>query len=136
ALSALQHLGVMSIFMIYPVLIGRAAGGAPQVVGDLVSVSFLVLAFGSLVRALPRGPVGSGFLCQPVPTAIYLVPSLIAVRQGGLSLVFGMTVFAGIVETALSRTLTRLRPMFPPEIAGLVVALIGLATGAIAIRTI
>jgi NCS2 family nucleobase:cation symporter-2 len=134
ALSALQQLGVMSIFMIYPVLIGRAAGGAPQLVGDIVSISFLVLGFGALMQALPRGPVGSGFLCQPVPSAIYLVPSILAARQGGLPLVFGMTVFAGLVEVALSRALRKLRPLFPPEIAGLVVALIGLATGAVALR--
>jgi NCS2 family nucleobase:cation symporter-2 len=134
ALSAIQQLGVMSIFLIYPVLIGREVGGAPQLVGDLVSISFLVLGFGALLQALPRGPVGSGFLCQPVPTAIYLVPSLLAARQGGLPLVFGMTAFAGLVEVALSRVLRKLRPLFPPEIAGLVVALIGLATGAVAIR--
>lgn len=135
ALSALQQLGVMSIFLIYPVLIGREVGGAPRLVGDLVSISFLVLGFGALLQALPRGPVGSGFLCQPVPTAIYLVPSLLAARQGGLPLVFGMTAFAGLVEVALSRVLRKLRPLFPPEIAGLVVALIGLVTGAVAIRT-
>ena len=134
ALSALQQLGVMSIFLIYPVLIGREVDGAPRLVGDLVSMSFLVLGFGALLQALPRGPVGSGFLCQPVPTAIYLVPSLLAARQGGLPLVFGMTAFAGLVEVALSRALRKLRPLFPPEIAGLVVALIGLATGAVAIR--
>ena len=136
ALSALQQLGVMSIFMIYPVLIGRAAGGAPALVADIVSVSFLVLGLGALLQARPRGPVGSGFLCQPVPTAIYLVPSLLAARQGGLHLVFGMTAFAGLLEMALSRALRRLRPLFPPEITGLVVALIGLVTGAVAIRAI
>jgi xanthine permease XanP len=134
ALSAFQQLGVMSIFLIYPVLIGREVGGASRLVGDLVSISFLVLGFGALLQALPRGPVGSGFLCQPVPTAIYLVPSLLAARQGGLALVFGMTALAGLVEIALSRVLRKLRPLFPPEIAGLVVALIGLATGAVAIR--
>jgi NCS2 family nucleobase:cation symporter-2 len=51
-----------------------------------------------------------------------------------LALVFGMTALAGLVEIALSRVLRKLRPLFPPEIAGLVVALIGLATGAVAIR--
>lgn len=134
ALSALQHVGVMTVFLIYPVLIGREAGGGPDLVSNLVSISLIVLAVGTVLQALPRGPVGSGFLCQPVPTAIYLVPSLLAARTGGLPLVFGMTILAGLVEMALSRALRALRPFFPPEVAGLVVALIGVATGVVAIR--
>ncbi len=134
ALSALQHVSVMSVFLIYPVLIGREAGGDPALVSNLVSLSLIVLAVGSVLQALPRGPVGSGFLCPPVPTAIYLIPSLLAARAGGLPLVFGMTVLAGLVEIALSRVLRALRPFFPPEVAGLVVALIGIATGVVAVR--
>lgn len=134
ALSALQHVALMAVFLIYPVLIGREAGGGPGLVSNLVSLSLIVLAVGSVLQASPRGPVGSGFLCQPVPTAIYLIPSLLAARTGGLPLVFGMTVLAGLVEIALSRVLRVLRPFFPPEVAGLVVALIGVATGVVAVR--
>jgi len=133
-LSALQHVAVMTIFLIYPVLIGREAGGDSAVVGNLVSLSLIALAIGTVLQALPRGPVGSGFLCQPVPTAVYLVPALLAARTGGLPLVFGMTMLAGLFEMTLSRALRALRPLFPPEVAGLVVALIGVATGVVAIR--
>jgi len=135
-LSALQQAGLMSINLIYIVLIMREVGAAPELTQSVMSISLLVLALGAILQALPRGPVGSGFLCQPVPTAVYLVPSLIAAKAGGLPLVFGMTVFAGFVEVVLSRTLSKLRPLFPPEIAGLVVSLIGLATGAVAVRAI
>jgi len=134
ALTALQHVGSMTVFLIYPVLIGRAAGGGPDLVSNLVSISLIVLAVGTVLQALPRGPVGSGYLCQPVPTAIYLVPSLLAARTGGLPLVFGMTILAGLVESVLSRMLRALRPLFPSEVAGLVVALLGVATGVVAIR--
>jgi NCS2 family nucleobase:cation symporter-2 len=65
---------------------------------------------------------------------VYLVPSMLAARQGGLALVFGMTIAAGALEMVLSRALQRLRPMFPPEIAGLVVLLVGIATGAVGLR--
>jgi xanthine permease XanP len=134
-LSALQQAGLMSINLIYIILVMREVGATPELTESVMSISLLVLALGAVLQALPRGPIGSGFLCQPVPTAVYLVPSLIAAKAGGLSLVFGMTVFAGLVEVALSRALRKLRPLFPPEIAGLVVALIGVATGAVAIRT-
>jgi xanthine permease XanP len=133
-LSALQHVAVMTVFLIYPVLIGREAGADSLVVGNLVSLSLIALAIGTVLQALPRGPLGSGFLCQPVPTAVYLVPSLLAARIGGLPLVFGMTILAGLFEMVLSRALRALRPFFPAEVAGLVVALIGVATGVVAIR--
>jgi xanthine permease XanP len=135
-LTAIQHVGVMSIFLIYPVLISREAGSSPEDASNLVSIALLVLGFGAALQALNRGPVGAGILCAPVPSAIYLVPSLLAVRQGGLPLVFGMTVFAGLIEVVLSRALRFLRPLFPPEIAGLVILLIGVTTGAVGVRTL
>ena len=131
-LTVVQQFGLMSINLIYPVLIGREAGGTAHLAGDLVSLAFLVIGVGALLQALPR--VGSGFLCQPVPSAVYLIPSLLAARRGGVPLVLGMTVCAGVLEMALSRALRQLRPLFPPEIAGLVVALTGLTTGAVALR--
>ena len=136
ALSGAQHVGLMSINLIYPVLIAREAGVSPEAVTQIVSLSMLVLALGAILQALTRGPIGSGFLCQPVPTAAYLVPSLLAAREGGLALVFGMTLAAGFFEVALARGLRYLRPWFPPEIAGLVILMIGMTTAAVGLRTL
>lgn len=136
ALSGAQHVGLMSINLIYPVLIAREAGVSPEAVAQIVSLSTLVLALGAVLQALTRGPIGSGFLCQPVPTAAYLLPSLLAAREGGLALVFGMTLAAGLLEAVLSRGLRYLRPLFPPEIAGLVILMIGMTTAAVGVRTL
>ncbi|HSE00309.1 MAG TPA: solute carrier family 23 protein [Burkholderiales bacterium] len=133
-LSGAQHVGLMSINLIYPVLIAREAGVSPEMVTQVVSLSMLVLALGAVLQALTRGPVGSGFLCQPVPTAAYLLPSLLAAREGGLALVFGMTVAAGLFEAVLARGLRHLRPWFPPEISGLVILMIGMTTAAVGMR--
>jgi xanthine permease XanP len=134
ALSGLQHVGLMSINLIYPALIVREAGGSPETVTQIVSLAMLVLALGAVLQALSRGPVGSGYLCPPVPTAAYLLPSLLAAREGGLALVFGMTLAAGVFEIVLARGLRYLRPWFPPEIAGLVILMIGITTGAVGVR--
>ena len=82
------------------------------------------------------GPIGSGFLCWPNPTILYLAPSIAAAQMGGLSLVLGMTLVAALVEIALAPLMHRLRPVFPPEIAGVVVLLVGITTGAIGVRMI
>lgn len=136
ALSGAQHVGLMSINLIYPVLIAREAGVSPEAVAQIVSLSVLALALGAVLQALTRGPIGSGFLCQPVPTAAYLLPSLLAAREGGLALVFGMTIAAGLFEAVLARGLRHLRPWFPPEIAGLVILMIGMTTAAVGVRTL
>jgi NCS2 family nucleobase:cation symporter-2 len=136
AFSGIQHVGLMSINLVYPVLIAREAGSSPETVVQIVSLIMIVLALGAILQAFPRGPIGSGFLCQPVPTAAYLLPSLLAAREGGLALVFGMTIAAGLMEIALARGLRFLRPWFPPEIAGLVIVLIGMTTAAVGLRTL
>ncbi len=135
-LTGLQHAALLSIFLLFPVLACREAGLSPEKIIDVLSLSMLVIAIGPILQAFSRGPVGSGFLCPPSFTAAYLPASFLALKTGGLSLMFGMTIFAGLVEMALSRLLRRLRPFFPPEIAGFVVAMIGVTLGTLGLRSV
>ena len=121
ALSGVQHVGLMSINLVYPVLAAHAAGPSAEVAAAMVSMTLIALAIGTILQAIPLGPVGSGYLCQPVSSIIYFVPSLVAAKHGGLPAVFGMTIAAGLFEVALAPALRRLRALFPPEIAGLVI---------------
>lgn len=133
-ISALQQVGLISIFLLFPILVCREAELASDKVLDVLSLSMLAMGVGAILPSLARGPVGSGYLCPSIFTVAYLGPSLLAVKTGGLSLVFGMTVFAGCVEAGLSRLLRHVRQLFPPEIAGLVVVLLGVTIGALGIR--
>jgi xanthine permease XanP len=133
-LSGLQNVAVMAVFLIFPLIIAREAGASVATSTGILSMAMLVLGIGTLLQAHAKGPIGSGYLAPPTFSAIYLGPSLVAVHTGGLALVFGMTMFAGVAEAALSRMLTRLRPYFPPEIAGLVILLVGITSGALAVR--
>jgi xanthine permease XanP len=133
-ISAIQHVGVVAIFMIYPLIIGREAGVPADVLSAMLRMGMLTLAVAVLLQALPRGPVGSRFLAPSIFTGVYLAPSLLAVKIGGLPLMWGMTIFGGLVEVALSRVWTRLRTFIPSETAGLVVFLIGVIIGLAALR--
>ena len=135
-ITAVQHVGVIAIFMIYPLVIGREAGVSADVLASILRMGMLALAVAVLLQALPRGPVGSHFLAPSSFTGVYLVPSLMAVKIGGLPLLWGMTIFAGLVEIALSQVWTRLRTFIPSETAGLVVFLIGVNVGLAALRTL
>ena len=135
ALSGLQHVGLMSIYLVFPALVAKAAGASAEVAVAMVSMTLVALAIGTLLQAFSSGPVGSGFLCQPIASVVYFVPSMVAVKHGGLSAVFGMTIVAGLLEIGLARVLSRLRAIFPAEIAGLVVLLVGIASGIVGLRT-
>ncbi len=135
-LNGLQHVGVIAINLVYPLLVFRVAGAPIELVASLLSTGMIVLALATFLQAKRLGPVGSGFMCPATFTATYLGPSLLAAKIGGLPLVFGMTIFAGALEAMLAPMLNRLRAIFPPEVSGLVIFIIGLSGGIAGLRAL
>ena len=135
-LSGLQHVVVVTMFFVYPLIVMREAGIAAVQVADILRVGMLVLALGTLLQALPRGPVGSRLLAPVNFTALYFPASLLAVKSGGMPLVWGMTVFAGVLQLGLACLWSRLRAFVPPEMGGLVGLLVGATIALAALRTL
>ena len=123
--SAIQQFALSSIYMIYPLIVIREAGLELGPTISILQFGCVVLGLATALQALPSGPVGSRLLAPSVFTGIYLASSLAAVRSGGMALVWGMTIAAGIVEMGLSLVWRRLRALVPPESAGLIVFFIG-----------
>lgn len=133
-LSGVQQVGLISVYLVFPLLIGREAQVTDSEVVGLLSASMIAMAVAAILPALRIGPVGAGFLCPGVFTAAYFAPSLLAAHAGGMPLVFGMTIFGGFIGSAFSQMLRYLRPVFPPEVAGFVVMMLGVTIGAIGVR--
>lgn len=132
--SALQHIGLMAITLIFPIIIAREANLSGTQFLDLVSLSMLGLGVANICFCIRSKFIGSGYLCGAGYTAIFLGPSLFALQQGGLALVFGMTVIGGFVQVAIAPLLHRLRALLPSEIAGLVIAVVGLTLAGLGVR--
>lgn len=132
--NGVQYVGLIAINLVYPLLVFRVAETPVQLVGSLLAIGMLVLGLATFLQARRLGPVGSGYMCPATFTATYLGPSLLAVQMGGLPLLFGMTLFAGLLEVVLAPLLNRLRPVFPPEVSGLVIFVIGLSGGIAGLR--
>lgn len=132
--SALQHIGLMAITLIFPIVIAREANLSGTQFLDLVSLSMFGLGVATICFCVRSRFIGSGYLCGAAYTAIFLGPSLFALRQGGLALVFGMTVIAGVVQIAFAPLLRRFRALLPSEIAGLVIAVVGLSLAGLGVR--
>src|SRR5262245_17855138 len=129
----LQQVALMAIYLVMVVIVVRQAGASAPVAQSAVSMGLIAMGISAGLQAIPKGPIGSGYLAPPVISAIYLAPSVLAVKVGGLPLVFGMTMVAGLFEAGLSRLLPRLRLVFPPLICGFIVAAVGLELGLIGI---
>jgi xanthine permease XanP len=134
ALAGFQHVGLVRIQLIYPALVIQVAELPTATSVNLLSLAMLALGIAAILQSLPRGPIGSGYLCPCCHTGIFLEPSLAALKLGGLPLVFGMTIMAGAIQSVLSPMLRRIRPLLPPEIGGLVVFLVGTSIAAIGCR--
>ncbi|MET1083107.1 MAG: solute carrier family 23 protein [Burkholderiales bacterium] len=134
--NAVQHVALISINLVYPLLVFRLADVPVSGVASLIAVGLMVLGAGTFLQVVKLGPVGSGFLCPATFTAAYLSPSLLAVKAGGLPLLFGMTLIAGMLEALFSRLLDRMRPYFPTEISGLVIFMIGISAGLAGLRSV
>jgi len=126
AVLGLQHLCVVAISFVLPVVVIREMGGTHEQAEFMVNMSMLAAGIGTVLQALPRGPIGSGYLCPMVCGPSYLTASLVAAQAGGLSLVCGMTAFAALIVTFTSRIMHHLRVLFPTEVVGLVVAMVGI----------
>ena len=133
-LSALQLVAVVGTSLVFPLLVFRTAQLPTDVIANLLGLGFLVLGTGTLLQALPRGPVGSGYLCPSTFTAAFIGPGTAAMSIGGLPLLLGMTIFSGLVQSALSRALSPLRPFLPTEISGFVVLMVGITAGFAGLR--
>jgi len=132
--SALQHVAVIAITLIFPLILGAEAKLPRGQFLDLVSLSMIAIGVSTILLCLRSKFVGCGYLCPACYTAIFLGPSLFALKEGGLGLVFGMTMVAGLVQVAIAPILQRLRVLMPSEIAGLVIAIVGLALAAFGVR--
>jgi len=132
-LLGVQHVFIITISLIFPVLIIRSIGGSAAQAGFMVSMAMLAAGVGTILQALNRKGIGSGYLCPALCGPSFLSASLLAAKTGGLSLLFGMTTVAGMFEVLLSRVLHRLRVLFPPEVTGTVVTMVGITVIPVAI---
>lgn len=129
---SLQHIFLMSLGWLYVVVIVNSFGGTRTEAESIIRMSMIAGGLATMLQA-HRKVIGSGYFCPLSGSLTYLQPSILAVRAGGLSVLFGMVAAAGVFTSFLSRITSRLRILFPPEVTGLMVAMSGLQLIALAV---
>ena len=127
-----QHVAVICPYLVMVALVAEAAKLPHAAAQSAISLAMIAVAFTTVLQSLRLGPVGSGYLCPPVVTAIYLPSSLAAAASIGISAVCGMVIFAGVCEIALASLVNRTRKLFPAVVSGVVIMAVGLELGKIA----
>lgn len=125
AVLAVQHIFLMSSTLVLPVVLVTEIGGGFDQVRAVVALTMIACGLGTIVQAMRWHGIGSGFLCPNLCGPNFFAASVEAAWLGGLPLMRGMTIAAGVVEMLFARVIHRLGFLFPAEITGLVVLMVG-----------
>ncbi len=123
-LLGVQHIFLMSSTLLLPVVLVTQIGGSFEDVRNVVALTMIACGVGTILQAVRLKRFGSGFVCPNLCGPNFFLASMEAAWIGGLPLMRGMTIFAGLVEAIFSRFVNHLRFLFPPEITGLVVLMV------------
>lgn len=129
-LVGLQHVLAMFVPVIsVPLIIGQTLGFPAEQTAYLVGMGLVASGLSTLVQSGGIGPFGSRLLAVQGTSFAFLAPLLQAgqLPGGGMALMLGMSLACAPVEIVLAQFLYRLRRVFTPLVAGVVVLLIGLS---------
>lgn len=128
----LQHFMLVAPNLAIVILVCRVAGIDAATTEGILSFSLMALGTATILQCSSR--FGSGYFITSCNSAVYMSASLAAAATGGLPLVCGMTLFAGVFQAFFANLLVRARRFFPNEIVGLAIIIVGIELGAIGLN--
>lgn len=126
-LLGVQHIILMSSTLVLPIVLVSEVGGSFHQVRGVVALTMIACGLGTILQAVRIRGFGSGFLCPNLCGPSFFGVSMSAAWLGGLPLMRGMTIAAGVFEVAFAKAIKRFGFLFPPEITGLVVLMVGVS---------
>ncbi len=122
-----QHVLLLFVSLAFPILFAAQLNETTEFAATLLAFSMIAAGFGSIIQALRLPFIGSGYLCPNVVGPSYFSLSLSAAWAGGIPLMRGMIIVAGLAEMALAPVIEKLKKLFPTYIVGLVMLMIGIS---------
>ena len=137
-LLGFQHVSIFFMSLVLPVIIVKQLGSNIDMnaASGFISLTMVSIGVITILQSLKKGPIGSGYLCPSVCGPSYMAASMMAVNAGGLPVLFGMTGFVGIVEMIFSRVMRKLRFLFPSEVTGVIVVMVGIVVIPITVKNL
>lgn len=126
-----QHVAVICPYLVMVALVAGAAKLPHEEARNAMGLAMIAVGFLTVLQSLRLGRIGSGYLCPPVVSAIYLPSSMTAASHFGFPVVCGMVIFAGACEAAMAQLVNKLRKLFPAVVSGVVIIAVGIELGKI-----
>jgi len=122
----IQHMLVALMLLIYVVIAGKGIGLADAPLRDFVSLSVVVMGLGTLLNSLTTR-FSAGHLLVYIPDPFTMMAFIAVTNAYGPSAAAGGLLAGGIVVFGLGRFLPRLQVLFPPEVTGTLLVLLGMS---------
>jgi NCS2 family nucleobase:cation symporter-2 len=126
-----QHVAVICPYLVMVALVVGAAKLPQEAARNAMGLAMIAVAFLTVLQSLRLGWIGSGYLCPPVVSAIYLPMAMSAASTFGFPVACGMVIFAGACEIAVGGLVNSLRKFFPAVVSGVVIISVGVELGRI-----
>lgn len=124
-LLAFQHVCLMASPLVLPAVLIAEIGGSRTEAQTVVALSMIACGLGTILQAMRLPGMGSGYFCPNVVGPNFFAASMSAAWIGGVPLMRGMTIFAGLFQVLFASFIHRVKFLFPNEILGLVVMMVG-----------
>lgn len=124
-LLSFQQVVLMSSTLVLPSVLISDLGGGIGAASQMVAMSMLACGLGTMLQAWAWRGFGSGYLCPNFCGPNFFAASVSAAWLGGVPLMRGMTIAAGLAELLFARYFQRIKSFLPTEITGLVLFMVG-----------
>jgi hypothetical protein len=121
-----QHALLILMFMVYVVVVGREIGLSETALRGFISLQIVILGLGTVLQCLTTR-LSSGHLVIHAPSIISASVFTAVAMTHGLAATAGALILSGIIVLLLARLLPKLRSIFPPEVSGVLLLLLGLS---------
>ena len=123
---AAQHTLIILALMVYPVIVGREIGFSPGEMRGFISLQILLLGIITIIQNFPSR-FGSGHLIIHNPSVINMAAFIAIANTFGLGAAAGGVILSSLVVIFLSRLLPKVQSLFPAEVTGVLLLLLGLS---------
>ncbi|MEE4264976.1 MAG: solute carrier family 23 protein [Desulfobacteraceae bacterium] len=120
-----QHVLIILMLSVYVVFVGREIGLTGAQLRSFVSIEIVVIGIATLLQSL-KTRFSSGHLMIHAPNLMSIAALGVVALNFGLGAAAGAYLLSGVVVIVLARFLPNLQKVFPPEVSGILLVLLGL----------
>ncbi len=121
-----QHAVLALVFLVYPLAVAQELAMDPGSTLAFLSSCVIGIGVATCLHSF-RAPVGSASLAVEIPTPLFLPTAMIAGGMGGMSAIAAVSLLCGLTEVFFARVLRHVRALFPAEICGIAVLMLGVS---------